>query len=112
MVGYLFRVIAFITILALSACGVQRTTLEDGSVTSRSFIGASEVLACNSKDAVSFEQTAIGAWIGRDSSGLGYRSQRFACPNPKCQLVVWAETPEDLATLRKLVGDMENICVI
>ena len=102
---------ALLLSLMFGACGVHTSHAPDGTSVSEVFFGLGSSVSCGETQGVTASVTTLGAWTG-ESAGLGYHQARFFCGSPKCQVVIWPESPADAEALRKAYGDFGNVCVV
>jgi hypothetical protein len=103
---------AIIMSVLLNACTViEISSTNDSTVIERSFGFASIKLGAEDKATLA-RATSFGAMSSPNGFQLGYTAQSFAMMPYECQMVLWVEHPEQVNTVRELVGDIENVCVI
>lgn len=96
----------------LAACGVREATFKDGSIKTELFFGISQALECSDTQMISGSTRNVGAWAERRGAGLGYKSSRYACGPPNCQIVIWLPPNSSAENVEKLAAKLEDICLI
>jgi hypothetical protein len=96
----------------LAGCAVVRIESEGGDVRVERHWGVLAVNLAPTERSLLAETTALGVVKAWDGVTLGYYDSSLVALTPDdCRLVVWVEGSEQVAELRRLLGDRMDLCV-
>lgn len=104
--------VLMISTLCLAACGMRHTQHADGSKSYEVFTGLNSNTACENELGQVVHEATFGLWASASEAGLGFQSKRLACLKQECQMVIWLEDPNQIASVEALIGDLSSVCVI
>jgi hypothetical protein len=111
MVGRLRIACAVLLAAAQAGCVVQ-SQYQNGQLVSRSVgMGVARLPECDPSTSTLVTMSALGAGVGSDSLQLGYMHSEWACIPLECKAVFWVDDPAEVAEVRALIGDEEQLCV-
>ena len=101
-------------VLLLTGCAVVKVhTSGKDDVEVKQGFGVVSLQINPSAGAVVVESRSFGMINGADGFSLGYRAATMAAvARDSCRLLVWVDTPGQLAELKGLLQDRADICVV
>ncbi len=61
---------------------------------------------------VAASTTGLGFVAGPLGFTVGYAKDSLVALSPTCQLILWPSDAQEIEQLRKLVGTLENVCLV